>query len=321
MLLSRCKMIIILFFLVASSSGYAQTVRVSYGGPSGYNVPLWVTQEAGLFKKHGLTAELILISGDAASIQALLANELHFANAAGTTPIQATLQGADTLIIASSYNLMSYSFVVHPDIHSAVDLKGKRMAVARLGGITEFAARLTFEKLGLGQKDMTLVQSGPDAQRIAALHSGAVAATVLAPPGLYVATSLGLKVMADLGDLGVKYPSAVMVARRSYTAQNRATVKKFLMAFIEGLHVYAQKRDFTLGVMQRYAKLKDREAMAKSHDYFLMNTTLVPLTDAVAIRNALADKAAGKKLEDFFDNSVVQELIDEGFVEKVLKGR
>jgi len=306
---------------MTSSSGYAQTIRISYGGTSGYNVPLWVTYEAGLFKKYGLTAELILISGDAASIQALLANDLQLANAAATTPIQSILQGADTVLIASSYNLMPYSFVVHPDIHSAADLKGKRMAVSRLGGITEFAARLTFERLGLGQKDMTLVQAGPDGQRIAALQSGAVAATVLAPPGLFAATSLGLKVMADLGDLGVKYPSAVMVARRSYVAQNRATVKKFLMAFIEGLHVYAEKKDFTLGVMQKYARLSDREAMAKSHDYFLKNTALVPLSDAVAIRNALADKAAGRKLEDFFDNSIVQELIDDGFVEKVSKGR
>jgi len=313
--------ILVLGLLVACSSGYAQSVRISYGGTSGYNVPLWVTHEAGLFKKHGLTAELILISGDAASIQALLANDLQFANAAATTPIQATSQGADAVIIASSYNLMPYSFVVHPDIRSTADLKGKRMAVSRLGGITEFAARLTFERLGLGQKEMTLVQAGPDGQRIAALQSGAVAATVLAPPGLFAATSLGLKVMADLGDLGVKYPSAVMVARRSYVAQSRATVKKFLMAFIEGLQVYAQKKDFTLDVMQKYARLRDREAMAKSHDYFLKNTTLVPLTDPVAIKNALADRAAGRKLEDFFDNSIVQELIDEGFVEKVSKER
>src|SRR5438093_593233 len=156
-----------------------------------------------------------------------------------------------------------------------------------------------------------VVQAAPDGQRIAALQSGAVAATVLAPPGLFAATSLGLKVMADLGDLGVKYPSAVMVARRSYVAQSRATVKKFLMAFIEGLQVYAQKKDFTLDVMQKYARLRDREAMAKSHDYFLKNTTLVPLTDPVAVKNALADRAAGRKLEDFFDNSIVQELIDE----------
>ncbi len=319
-MLLRCKMIILfLMLLMTPWFGYAQAVRISYGGTSGYNVPLWVTQDAGLFKKYGLTSELILISGDAASLQAMLANELDFTNAAGTTPIQATLQGADFVIIASSYNLMPYSFVVHRDIRSAADLKGKRMAVSRLGGITEFAAKLTFEKLGFGPKDMTLIQAGPDAQRIAALQSGAVAATVLAPPGLYAATSLGLKVMADLGDLGIKYPSSVMVARRAYLAQNRPTVKKFVMAFTEGLHVYAHNKDFTLGVMQKYARLKDRDAMARAHEYFLKNTALVPLTDPIAIRNALADKAAGRRLEDFYDNSLVKELVDEGFVENVTK--
>jgi NitT/TauT family transport system substrate-binding protein len=311
--------ILFLMLLMTPWFGYAQAVRISYGGTSGYNVPLWVTQDAGLFKKYGLTSELILISGDAASLQAMLANELDFTNAAGTTPIQATLQGADFVIIASSYNLMPYSFVVHRDIRSAADLKGKRMAVSRLGGITEFAAKLTFEKLGFGPKDMTLIQAGPDAQRIAALQSGAVAATVLAPPGLYAATSLGLKVMADLGDLGIKYPSSVMVARRAYLAQNRPTVKKFVMAFTEGLHVYAHNKDFTLGVMQKYARLKDRDAMARAHEYFLKNTALVPLTDPIAIRNALADKAAGRRLEDFYDNSLVKELVDEGFVENVTK--
>jgi NitT/TauT family transport system substrate-binding protein len=319
-MLLRCKMIVLfLVWLITPWFAYAQTVRTSYGGTSGYNVPLWVTQEAGLFKKYGLTSELILISGDAASLQALLANELHFTNAAGTTPIQATLQGADFVIIASSYNLMPYSFVVHQDIRSAADLKGKRMAVSRLGGITEFAAKLTFEKLGLGPKDMTLIQAGPDAQRIAALQSGSVAATVLAPPGLYAATSLGLKVMADLGDLGIKYPSSVMVARRAYLAQNRPTVTKFVMAFTEGLHVYAQNKDFTLGVMQKYARLKDRDAMARAHDYFVKNTALVPLTDPVAIKNALADKATGRRLEDFYDNSLIQELVDEGFVKNITK--
>ena len=319
-MIRRCKWIILfLVFSLIPGLVYAQKARTSYGGTSGYNVPLWVTHDAGLFKKHGLTSELILISGDAASLQALLANELDFANAAGTTPIQGTLQGADFVIVASSYNLMPYSFVVHPDIRSAADLKGKRMAVARLGGISEFAGRLTFEKLGLGPNDMTLIQAGPDAPRIAALQSGAVAATVLAPPGLYVATSLGLKVMADLGELGVKYPSAVIVIRRSYLAQHRATVKKYVAAFTEGLHVYAQNKEFTLGVMQKYAKLKDRNAMSRSHDYFVKNTALVPLTDPVAIKNALADKAAGRNLEDFYDNSLLRELVNEGFVDKLTK--
>src|ERR1051326_4216310 len=168
----RCRLIVsflIIIFIPGLASG--QKARTSYGGTSGYNVPLWVTQDAGLFKEQGLAPELILISGDAASLQALLANDLDFTNAAGTTPIQGMLQGADFVLVGSSYNLMPYSFVVTPDIRTAGDLKGKRMAVSRLGGITEFAGRLALEKFGLAQNDMTLVQAGADGSRIAARRS------------------------------------------------------------------------------------------------------------------------------------------------------
>lgn len=310
---------IVMILLLGLAPAYAQTARTSYGGTSGFNVPIWVGQEAGFFKKHGINSELILISGDAAAFQTMLANDLNFANAAGTAAIQANIQGADFVIIASSYNLMPYSFVVRPEIRTAADLRGKLMSVARLGGINEYAAYLTFEKLGLGQKDMTLVQSGPDGQRIAALQSGSVAATVLAPPGLYAATSLGLKVLADLGELGVKYPTGTIVTRRSYLASNRALVKRYLMGFIEGLHLYARDKDYTLRVMQKYARLKDKEAIAKSHDYFVKNTSLVPLSDPLAIKNALVDKAAGRNPEDFYDNSLVRELVSEGFIDKLTK--
>lgn len=312
--------LIILALLVIPWAGHAQTVRISYAGTSGYNVPLWVTHEAGLFKKQGLTADLILIGGGSTNIQALVSNELRFANVSGSAPIQAAFQGADVVIIASSYNLMPYSFVVHRDIRSPADLRGKRIAISRLGGITEVAGRLAFEKFGLGPKDMTFVQAGPDSPRIAAVQSGEVAATVIAPPGLFAATSLGLKVLADLGDLGVKYPTAVMVTTRSYLAQNRSVVKKFLIAFVEGLHLYVQKKDFSNGVMQKYTKLSNQEVLSKSHDYFVKNTMLVPLTDPIAIKNALpADKASGRGVEEFYDNSLLQELVNEGFVEGIAK--
>lgn len=310
---------IALFLLLALAPAYAQHARTSYGGTSGFNVPIWVAQEAGFFKKHSVNSELVLISGDAAAFQVMLAGDLAFANAAGTAAIQANAQGADFVIIASSYNLMPYSFVVRPEIRTAADLKGKVMSVARLGGINEYAAYFTFEKLGLGHKDMTFLQSGPDGQRIAALQSGAVAATVLAPPGLYAATSLGLKVLADLGELGIKYPTGTIVTRKSFLSSNRALAKRYLMGFIEGLHLYARDKEFTLKVMQKYARLRDKDAMAKSHDYFVKNTSVVPLTDAGAIKNALVDKAAGRNPEEFYDNSLIQELVREGFVDKLPK--
>lgn len=317
---TRVMMVVIVLTLaMVPHSGHAQTVRISYGGTSGYNVPLWVTYEAGLFKKYGLTAELILISGAAPGMQAMLANETQFANTSGTAPINVTLQGADAVIIATSYDLIPYGFVVHKEIRAPADLKGKRIAISRFGGVTELAVKLALEKWGLSSKDITMIQAGPDAQRIPAVQTGAVAASVLAPPGLFAATSLGLKVLADLGDFDAKYPTSVIFAMRSYMTQNRSAVKKFLMALVEGLHVYAQKRDLSMAVMQKYTKLQDPGVLSKSHDYFVKKTLLVPLTDPVAIKNSLPDKAAGRRAEDFYDNSLIQELVSEGFVDSVAK--
>lgn len=298
----------------------AQTIRISYAGISGYNVPLWVAHEAGLFKKYGLNDELILFGGGSTNLQAVLANEIRFANVSGSAPIQAKLQGGEVTIIASSYNYIPYSLVVAKDIASPAELKGKRIAITRLGGITEVAALLAFEKLGLSPKDMTFVQAGPDSQRLLAVRSGAVAATIIAPPGLFAAAAMGVKMLVDLSDLGVKYPTSTMIVTRAYLAQNRAAVKAFVMGFTEGLHLYAQKKDFALSVTQKYTKLSDQEVLAKSYDYFVKNTSLVPLTDPAAIVNALPpDKVATRKPEEFYDNSVIQELVNEGFVEKIAK--
>src|ERR1700757_89120 len=298
----------------------AQPVRISYGGTSGYNVPIWVTQDAGLFKKYGLNTELIFISGAAAGMQAMLANEVHFANTSGAAPINATLHGTAAGIVATSYDLIPYGFVVHKDIHTAADLKGKVVAISRLGGVTELGARVVLEKLGLNPKDMTMIQAGADAQRIPAVQSGNAAATVIAPPGLFAAVARGLRVMVDLTDSGIKYPTSIFFVTRSYLTQNRPAVKRFLMALTEGLHVYAHKRDFVLQVMKKYTKLDEPDVLNKSHDYFVKKTLLVPLTDPAGLKNALpAGKPVSRKIEDFYDNSIMQELINEGFVDKVSK--
>jgi NitT/TauT family transport system substrate-binding protein len=295
----------------------AQPIRVSYVGTTGTNAPLWVTQEAGFLKKHGFTTDLILISGGSTIIQALLAQEIGFATISGPAVIQSRLQGADVVIIASPYNLMPYSLVVHGSIRAPSDLKGKRVAIARFGGITEVAAKLAFEKLGLNPKDVTMTQTGPDGQRLAAVQSGAVAGTVIGPPVLFAAVSQGLKVMLDLADVGVQYPMGTIVTSRAFQAQNRPVTKRFLTAFTEGLRHFVEHKDFALKVMQKYTRLDDREVLSKSYDYFATRTALAPFTDPAVLKNVVPpDRASGRNLAEFYDNSVLQELADEGFLTK-----
>jgi len=316
------RMVMIILLISAGlfpQISHAQEIRASYSGVSGQNLPFWVTYEAGLFKKYGVNTELVLISGGLTNIQGLLANEIAFAYLGGSSPIQAMLQGADLVILATAYGLMPYGMVTSKTIHSAAELQGKRIAVSRIGGIEETAARVALDKLGVGARNVTFLQTGPDPVRIAAIESGAASATMLAPPGLFAATSRGLNMLADLGSLKVRYPTSVIVAGRSYLTQRRPVAKKFLMGMVEGLDLYHQNKSFAVQVLQKYTKQSSPDILSQTYDYFAKNTPAVPLTDPAAIESALALEKPGRKVEDFYDNSILEELTQEGFIKKLAK--
>ena len=307
----------ILSFPAASG---AQSVRVSYSGLSGQNLPFWITYEAGLYKKYGLSAEMLLISGGLTNIQAVMANEIGFTYLGGAAPLQAALQGADLVILATAYGLMPYGMVSGKNIHAPADLKGKTFVVARLGGIEETAARLALDRLGVGARNVSFLQAGPDPVRIAALESGSAQATMLAPPGLFSATGRGLNLLADLGALKIRYPTSVIAARRTALTQNRAVAKRFLMALIDGLNVHRQNKSFALQILQKYSKLADVDVLNQSYNYFVKNSPTLPLSDAATIQAGLPmDKPTNRKIEEFYDNSLVEELDREGFLKTLGK--
>ena len=294
---------------------HSQSIRISYSGVSGQNLPFWVTYEAGLYKKHGFNAEMVLIAGGLTNIQALLANEIAFTYLGGAAPVQATLQGAEVVILATAYGLMPYGLIAGKSIHTVEELKGKRIAVSRIGGIEETAARLAFDRLGIGGRNVYFLQAGPDPVRIAAVEAGAAQATMLAPPGLFTATGRGLNLLADLGSLKIKYPTSVITARRIYLTKERPVAKRYLMAMIEGLQLYGQNKNFAVQVLQKYTKQASPEILSNTYDYFAKNTPVVPLTDPEAIQTALpTDKPSNRKMEEFYDNSLVEELAREGFM-------
>jgi ABC-type nitrate/sulfonate/bicarbonate transport system substrate-binding protein len=318
--LGLALLLFVLLALAVAQNTWAQRARMSYAGTAGFNMPFIVAYEAGLYRKYGLRDEMIFIPGAATTMQALLAGEIEFVNSSGSPAINSILQGADVSIIATSYDAMPYSLIVNKDIRTAADLKGKTMGVARLGGINEVGIRLALEKFRINPKEVTFVSTGADPTRIAAVQTGVTAATVLAPPALFQASSLGLKVLADLADLGLKYPTSIIATRRSYLSTDRAVLKKFMMGFLEGLHLYKTTTKFVVDVMQKYTRLNDTAMLEKTHNYFVKNTAAVPLTDPNSLTAGFpGGKNPERPLSDFYDNTVLQELINEGFVRNISK--
>ena len=316
----KTVVLIVSLTVLHPAAGYCQSIRMSYTGTPGFMTPFWIVQEAGLLKKQGLRGEQIMVTGGAINIQALIAGEVDFINAAGPPLINAALKGADITIIASSYNLLPYGLVVTKDIRSGNDLKGKRVTVSNLGGLEEFAIRLALSRLNVDPNSITFVRSGADGVRIAALLSGAASAMVVSPPSLFRAETLGLKVLLDFGELNFSFPTSIIIARRQFIAEQRSTVSKFLMAYMDALHVFKTNKKIAIQTMQKYMKLNDVDLASKSHEFYVKNTPAVPFTDPVAVKNAgPADKTVTIKPEDFYDNSMLREIVSTGYVDKLEK--
>jgi ABC-type nitrate/sulfonate/bicarbonate transport system substrate-binding protein len=77
---------------------YAQDkLRVGLSSISATSGSIWVAEEKGLFKKHGIDAEVIIIGGGASRVvSSLLAGEIQFSVGGGDAVIRAALRGADT---------------------------------------------------------------------------------------------------------------------------------------------------------------------------------------------------------------------------------
>lgn len=82
-------------------------------------------------------------------------------------------------MIAGLINKFPYDFVVAKNITNPAQLKGGKGAVSGFGTSSEFAVRFALGKLGLDPQDVTLLQTGNETARLAALQSGQVRFTVL----------------------------------------------------------------------------------------------------------------------------------------------
>lgn len=67
----------LIFFVLSGTAGSAEKVRVSFPTLGPGFTPAWITAEAGYWKKQGLDVELVLLSGGARVIPALLSNSVQ----------------------------------------------------------------------------------------------------------------------------------------------------------------------------------------------------------------------------------------------------
>jgi len=112
----------------ASPSPAQDRVRVGLSAISATSGSLWVAEEKGLFKKHRIDPEVIVIGGGGGRVvSALIAGDIQFSIGGGDAAIRAKLKGVDVVMIASPLTKGLQRVLARPDIARPEDLKGKKV--------------------------------------------------------------------------------------------------------------------------------------------------------------------------------------------------
>src|SRR5438552_399656 len=98
------------------------------------NQLIWpVALEAGYFKKYGLDLDLSYIAGSNNAMAAMLGGQIGLTSVAGSAVVTAAAAGADVVMIAGFVNKMIFRIMAPPPITKIEELKGKTIAVTRIG--------------------------------------------------------------------------------------------------------------------------------------------------------------------------------------------
>jgi len=302
----------------------AEKFVIAWSAVSALNSPFWVMNDAGFLKQEGLDMELVYIASSPTVAQATLAGDIVISGANSQVIVDVGLNGGDLVAMGAICNVVAFYVMAHPEIRSVMDLRGKVVGVTRFGASTDFGMRMLLSKYGLeAAKDVPFVQIGGMPELTAALTRRTVVAAPMSQPMVYVAQQAGLRMIANLAKEEIPFMHIGLTTSKKWLRERRHQAKAFIRAYGRALYFMHSRKEETRAIFAKYTKINDQAMLDGSIQYGYDFMEKIPLVKAQAFQVTLDQiartnpKAKQAKPEQFFDNSLVQELIDEGFFAKL----
>jgi ABC-type nitrate/sulfonate/bicarbonate transport system substrate-binding protein len=309
---------ILCFALPAVTS--AQKFVVGYSGITAIQTPFWIIKDAGYFKQEGLDANLIYIAASSTMAQAMMAGEVAISTANSQAVVDTGLQGGDLVAVGAIVNFVALYIIAAPEIKSVADLRGKPVGVSRFGATTDFAIQMFLKKYGLEPvRDVPIIQIGGLPELAAALSNKSIYAAAMSYPMGLVAQQAGMKVLANLAKEEIPFLHQGLTTTGKFLRERRAHAKAFVRAYGSAVHFMHTRKEESKAIVSRYTKVTDPAMLEGTMQYAYDFVEKIPLVKREAIQVTLDEtgkknpKAKQAKPEQFYDNSLVQELIKEGF--------
>ncbi|TAJ98470.1 ABC transporter substrate-binding protein [bacterium] len=303
-----------------------EKIRVAYTVISPTQMSVWTAKELGFYAKHGLDVELVLLVGAPLAVTAMVAGETPIIHTGASAVITSNLSGSGSVLIAGSVNRFPYVLFVTDQIKKVEDLKGKKFGVSRIGSADNAAAATVLDKYGIKEGDIAYVQAGSVPTRLAAMQTNAIQATLLQPPETLKAKEIGVRSLLDFTKLDVEWQQNGVAVTRDYIKRKPDTVRRFMRAYVEGVHYNLTNPKGGQKILQKYLAIKDEKAIEESYNEIVLKLTRrVPYPTEPGIQLFLNQlktknpKAAQAKPSDFTDISFLKELESSGYIDRLYR--
>ena len=210
-------------------------------------------------------------------------------------------------------------------------LKGATIAISRFGSNADVALRLALKQAGLDPaKDVTIVQLGTQPERLAALNSRRIQATLMSPPFSSAAKKTGLKVLLDISRMRIAYPQIGLVSSRDYITKNRANARGFVQAYLEAIRDLKKNKEATVKLLAKYLRMdleNNRDILLDTYDENIASDELekrpYPNRDGMKLAIELIAKQRNispiPNIDNFMDTSLLAELDRSGFIDQLYR--
>jgi NitT/TauT family transport system substrate-binding protein len=316
----------VLLFHFADAWGQ-EKVRLAHSALEASNAVWYVARERGFYKKNGLDVDLLFIPSTTTSVSSLVAGDVQVANASGGGVASAVVAGADLVMVACYLNSLPYELVVNESIKSAEDLKGKSIGISRIGSASDVAARALIRGLGLEpDRQVPIMQIGGPTERAASFRTGRIAGFPSPPGIIHLTKGIPFRVLISTADFQKRFefPYICATTTKSYLSRQRETVKKVLMAHIEGTQFFKTHKEETKRIISKYSRITNEAYLESAYIASAKLYDRVPLVTRggaeIQIKEATSRKPGAQlRFEDMVDESIVRELEKSGFIDKVYK--
>ena len=327
------KRVLAVFFAFISSIaapsivfGQAQLTNIisGYSGGAGLVSDLRrVIERDKIWEKYGLNVKAVYFNSGSLLTQAMAGGNIVTSDSDVPAMLNLSISGvADVKLVAVTINRLEHIVVVRKNILKPQDLKGKKIAVSRLGSASDIVTRMVLRAWKIDpEKEVNFLQAGNTPTRVMALAAGQVDAALASPEGVHKIIATGCcRVLADLSELPLDYARFGVTVLTSLIRTQRDAVRRMLMGYIEGIHIYKTRPSAAYTVMEE-SGIKDPAVQKDLYDRVSKSFREYPVPESNGVQNALDSlihpNARATKPASLMDTTIIEEIKKSGFIEKL----